>query len=80
MSLIYPKIEDYLSLPPEVSSVTKATDPFRIIVNGDKFKQGIKVYIGSSTTPWQNVSYKSKNKIVIKKEMHSSNSFQRVFQ
>ncbi len=67
MSLIYPKIEDYLTLPPEVSSVTKATDPFRIIVNGDKFNQGIKVYIGSSTTPWQNVSYKSKNKIVIKK-------------
>ena len=67
MSLIYPKIKDYLPLPPEVSSVTKATDPFRIIVMGDKFKEGIEVYIGSSTTPWQNVSYKSKNKIVIKK-------------
>lgn len=69
ISLIYPIIAPYLGAPspPNVTKVNKAADPFRIIINGENFQNGIQVFIGSSTTPWNNVSYKSENKIVLKK-------------
>ena len=69
ISLIYPIIAPYLGLPspPNVTKVKKAADPFRIIINGENFQKGIQVFIGSSTAPWNNVSYKSENKIILKK-------------
>ncbi|MFB3850595.1 MAG: serine protease [Acidobacteriota bacterium] len=69
ISLIYPLIADYIGepIPPHIISITKAADPFRLIIQGENFKNGISVFIGSSTTPWQNVSYKGDTKIVLKK-------------
>lgn len=51
-------------MPPSVSSMTKAGNPFRFIVYGSNFQKGIKVYIGG--TQWPNVSWKSSGKVVIK--------------
>lgn len=67
MSLIYPLIASYLGqvIPPRVDSISKATNPFRLIIKGDKFNQGIEIYIGE--TLWSNVSYKSEQKLVLKK-------------
>lgn len=69
ISLIYPLIADYIGepIPPHILSVSKAADPFRIIIQGENFQNGISVFIGASTTPWQDVSYKSDTKIVLKK-------------
>lgn len=69
MSLIYPLIANYIGepIPPYVSSVTKITNPFRIKIRGNNFQDGISVFIGEATTPWQNVSYKNETKIVLKK-------------
>lgn len=49
---------------PVVKSMTKKGDPFRIIVNGENFLQGIEVYINGEK--WTNISFKNSNKVVIK--------------
>lgn len=69
MSLIYPKIAPYLDQPnpPDISSIKKIANPFRLIVKGKDIDSRIAVYIGSDTTPWSGVSYKGSTKIVIKK-------------
>lgn len=67
MSLIYPEIAQYIGvpIPPKVNAINKLTDPFRLIVVGENFKEGIKVYINEIL--WGNVSYKSSTKLVLKK-------------
>ncbi len=69
ISLIYPLIAGYIGepVPPNVTKVSKATDPFRIIIQGENFLNGIEVFIGQQETPWPNVSYKGETKIVLKK-------------
>ena len=49
---------------PTVSSMAAAGNPFRFIVNGVNFQQGIAVYINGY--PWANVVWKNSNKVVIK--------------
>lgn len=68
MSLIYPEIAEYIGsvIPPTVSSVKKAVDPFRLIIEGKNFKEGISAYIGADPTPWPYYSYKNAEKYVIK--------------
>jgi hypothetical protein len=68
MSLIYPKIASYLGsvIPPFVSSVAKAANPFRLILQGTNFVDGMLVYIGSDTSPWPYYAYKSSTKFVLK--------------
>lgn len=68
MSLIYPEIAEYIGsvIPPTVSSVTKAVDPFRLKITGKNFKEGMAAYIGTDSTPWPYYSYKSAEKYVVK--------------
>lgn len=49
---------------PEVLSLSKKSDPFRIVVSGNNFKNGIEVYINNEK--WNNVLFKTSNKIVLK--------------
>lgn len=49
---------------PSVLSISKKGDPFRLVVNGSNFQQGIQVYINGEL--WTNVKWKSSGKIVIK--------------
>ncbi|HNQ77564.1 MAG TPA: hypothetical protein PKJ37_10200 [Acidobacteriota bacterium] len=51
---------------PLINSLVKKQDPFRIVVTGGSFDQGIQVYIGDDNTPWEKVTRKSLDKIVIK--------------
>ncbi|MCX7830137.1 MAG: serine protease, partial [Acidobacteria bacterium] len=69
ISLIYPLIADYIGapIPPHVISITKASNPFRIIIQGENFKSGIQAFIGGSSTPWSGLSFKDDKKIVLKK-------------
>jgi len=68
MSLIYPEIASYLGavIPPVVSSIKKATDPFRLIIQGSNFKEGMTALISTDTSPWPYYSYKSETKFVLK--------------
>lgn len=49
---------------PSVSTMSKKSNPFRIIVLGNNFQNGIEVYINNEK--WNNVSYKNSTKIVVK--------------
>ncbi|MCX7830102.1 MAG: hypothetical protein N2445_03455, partial [Acidobacteria bacterium] len=49
---------------PSISSMSKKADPFRIIVLGNNFQNGIEVYINNEK--WNNVFFKNSNKIVLK--------------
>ena len=51
-------------VPPTVSSIHKATNPFRLIVLGSNFHSAVTASIGG--TPWTNVVVKSGSKVVIK--------------
>lgn len=77
MSLIYPEIAEYLGdiIPPSVSSVSKATNPFRLIINGSNFKSGILAYIGGDSSPWPTYAYKSTTKFVLKGNNSLKNRF-----
>jgi len=77
MSLIYPEIAEYLGdiIPPSVSSVAKATNPFRLIIKGSNMKPGIAAYIGDDTSPWLYYSYKTAEKFVLKGNNALKNRF-----
>lgn len=49
---------------PSITSITKKGDPFRLIVTGVNFQNGIEVYINNER--WSNVVFKTSNKIVLK--------------
>ncbi len=53
--------------PPVIASMKKAAapTPFTIVVTGSNLQQNIKVYIGTSTTPWATVTWKTTSKIKI---------------
>jgi PKD repeat protein len=48
---------------PTISGVTALSDPFRIRIDGTGFAQGVKVYIGSSTTAWANTRWVSAQRL-----------------
>jgi uncharacterized repeat protein (TIGR01451 family) len=52
--------------PPDILSVTKLGEPFRIRIDGTNFQPGIQVFIGSDTTPWPNVKLKNTTRITLK--------------
>ncbi len=52
--------------PPVIASVVKASSPFRLKVSGSNLQSGLQVFIGSDTTPWPNVVYKSSALILLK--------------
>jgi hypothetical protein len=51
--------------PPFIGSITALDKPFRIAVAGANFMPGVKVYIGSSTTPWSSTTYVSTMSLVL---------------
>jgi photosystem II stability/assembly factor-like uncharacterized protein len=53
-------------VPPKINSMTKLQDPFRLKVSGSNFQDGIKVYIGSDTEPWEKVIRKDDGTLIIK--------------
>ena len=50
---------------PTVSGVTALSNPFRIQIDGANFRQGVRVYIGSSTTAWSSVQYVSGSRLIL---------------
>lgn len=52
--------------PPDILSVKKLGEPFRIRIDGANFQPGIQVFIGSDTTPWPNVKQKDTTRITLK--------------
>jgi PKD repeat protein len=52
--------------PPVISMMKKSGNPFRFIVTGSNLQNGVQVFIGSDTTPWSPVTWKSTIKVVIK--------------
>ncbi len=60
--------------PPSVTGVTALTNPFRIQINGASFQQGVKVYLGGSTTAWSSVQYVNSSQLVLGGE-HLSRQF-----
>jgi len=40
---------------------------FKVKIYGTNFEQGVQVYIGGDTTPWDNVTWKNSGKILLKK-------------
>ena len=64
MDKIYPEIASYLGTP-QVTSMKKVGNPFRIVVQGSHFSPDIKVFIGG--VEWSDVKIKNANKIVLKK-------------
>ena len=60
---------------PVIFEVQKLSDPFRLALSGGNFRNGCSVYIGDSPSPWQKVSYKSGNKVILK----SGNSLKALF-
>jgi PKD repeat protein len=50
---------------PTVSSVTSLSNPFRIQINGANFQQGVRVYIGGSSTAWSSVQYVSSSRLIL---------------
>jgi uncharacterized repeat protein (TIGR01451 family) len=53
-------------VPPTITSAEKVTNPFRVKISGGNFQPGVQVFIGSDTTPWPNVTYKSSVRITLK--------------
>jgi hypothetical protein len=53
---------------PTVSGVTALSNPFRLQIDGANFQQGVRVYIGSSTTAWSSVQYVSASRLVLRGE------------
>lgn len=52
--------------PPEITSVTTALGPFRLILRGGNFHPDARVYVGESAAPWPWATVKSAAKIVLK--------------
>jgi hypothetical protein len=52
--------------PPEVTSVTKAGNPFRLNLTGANFDPGLQVFVGEDAEAWANVRVKSARSLVIK--------------
>jgi hypothetical protein len=51
--------------PPTITAIRQASNPFRLIVDGTNFLAGIRVYIGTDTTPWPSVTRSSGQRLTI---------------
>lgn len=51
---------------PAIISVTKKTEPFRLVLNGTNFRKDFSVYIGESSTPWEKAVFVDGTKVVLK--------------
>ncbi len=53
---------------PQITQVTALNEPFRIRIDGSGFQVGVRVYIGSSTTPWPSVQRVSSSELILSGE------------
>lgn len=51
---------------PAILSVTKKSEPFRLVLNGVNFRKGCYVYIGDSPTPWNKTLFIDGTKVILK--------------
>lgn len=51
---------------PSIISVTKKTDPFRLVLNGANFRNNFSVYIGDSSKPWTKTAFIDGTKVILK--------------
>jgi hypothetical protein len=56
-----------VSQPIVLSSVAKRGSPFRLMVMGCCFQDGVQVFLGGDATPWPHVKRVSENELVIQK-------------
>jgi hypothetical protein len=54
-------------IPCSIEKISKLPQPFRLKIKGENFHKYCKVYIGSDTTPWNDVSRESPNVLILKK-------------
>ena len=52
--------------PPAVTAMKKSGNPFRFTVTGSNLQNHVKVYIGTDTTEWSPVVWKSTTKVLLK--------------
>ncbi len=52
-------------VPPTIAQITQLSDPFRLKLTGSNFKPGLKVYIGSDSTPWSSTKVQSSSSILL---------------
>lgn len=53
-------------VPPAVSVVSQASDPFRLLMHGSAFQPGIQAYVGGGETPWAKTVFKGSTLVVLK--------------
>jgi len=51
--------------PPVIAAMKKSGSPFKFVVTGSNLQSGIQVFIGSDTTAWSSVTWKSAGKVII---------------
>lgn len=51
--------------PPAISQITQLSNPFRLRISGSNFKSGVKVYIGSDSSPWSNTTRQSSTSLTL---------------
>jgi PKD repeat protein len=51
--------------PPTITSINQLTSPFRLKISGSGFQRGVKVYIGSDSSPWANTTYQSGSSLLL---------------
>jgi PKD repeat protein len=51
--------------PPSISSISQLSNPFRLKISGSGFQSGVKVYIGSDSSPWANTTYQSGSSLLL---------------
>jgi PKD repeat protein len=51
--------------PPVISQITQLSNPFRLRISGSNFQSGVKVYIGSDSTPWSNTTRSSSSSLTL---------------
>lgn len=51
---------------PQLFSVSRKADPFRLVLNGANLRKGFSVYIGESSTPWGKTLFMDGTKVMLK--------------
>jgi len=53
-------------VPPTITSVTQAKKPYRILINGANFQEGVQVFLGEDASPWGRTIRESDSLIVLR--------------
>jgi hypothetical protein len=53
-------------VPPTITSITQTKKPYRILINGANFQEGVQVFLGEDTNPWGQTMRESDSLIVLR--------------